>query len=62
MLSEAKKGLCCCHSAGWWNAVFAERRASNAPQGNYERLASTLTCMHWLAFATLMLASLFGNS
>lgn len=29
---------------------------------DYERLASTLTGMHWLAFATLLLSSLFGKS
>jgi transposase len=29
---------------------------------DYERLAATLTVMHWRAFATLMLSSLFGKS
>ena len=29
---------------------------------DYERLASTLAAYHWLAFATLMLANLFGKS
>jgi transposase len=61
-LSEAKKGFMLLprrwvveRSFGW-AARF--RRLSR----DYERLASTLTGMHWLAFATLMPPSLFGKS
>ena len=39
-----------------WEACF--KRLSM----DYERLAATLSGMHWLAFATLMLSSLFGKS
>ena len=39
-----------------WEAHF--KRLSR----DYERLASTLSGMHWLVFATLMLSSLFGKS
>jgi transposase len=61
-LSEAKKGFVLLprrwvveRSFGW--AAHFKRLSRD-----YERLASTLTGMHWLAFATLLLSSLFGKS
>ena len=61
-LSEARNGFMLLpkrwvveRSFGW---VARFKRLSK----DYERLASTLTGMHWLAFATLMLSSLFGKS
>jgi transposase len=61
-LSEAKKGIVLLprrwvveRSFGW--AAHFKRLSRD-----YERLASTLTGMHWLAFATLLLSSLFGKS
>ncbi len=61
-LSEAKKGFvlltkrCVVERSFGWAARF--KRLSR----DYERLASTLTGMHCLTFATFMLYSLFGKS
>ena len=61
-LSEAKKGFellprrWVVERSFVWAARF--KRLSR----DYERLAATLTVMHWRAFATLMLSSLFGKS
>lgn len=61
-LSEAKKGFVLLprlwvveRRFGW--AVRFKRLSRD-----YERLASTLTGTHWLAFAPLMLSSLFPKS
>jgi transposase len=61
-LSEARNGFMLLpkrwvveRSFGW---VARFKRLSK----DYERLASTLTGKHWLAFAILMLTSLFGKS
>ena len=61
-LSEAKKGFVLLPKRWVVERSFGWAARFKRLSGDYERLASTLSGMHWLAFATLMLSSLFGKS
>jgi transposase len=61
-LSEAKKGFVLLPRRWVVERSFGWAARFKRLSRDYERLASTLTGMHWLAFATLMLSSLFGKS
>jgi transposase len=61
-LSEAKKGFVLLPKRWVVERSFGWAARFKRLSRDYERLASTLTGMHWLAFATLMLSSLFGKS
>ena len=50
--------MCCCPRVGCWNALLRGRRLAR----EYEFLIATLTGYHWLAFALLMLKSVFAKS
>ena len=61
-LSEAKKGFVLLPRRWVVERSFGWAARFKRLSRDYERLASTLTGMHWRAFATLMLSSLFGKS
>lgn len=61
-LSEAKKGFVLLPRRWVVERSFGWAARFKHLSRDYERLASTLTGMHWLAFATLLLSSLFGKS
>lgn len=58
-LSEAKKGFVLLPKRWVVERSFGWAARFKRLSRDYERLASTLANMHWLAFATLMLSSLF---
>lgn len=61
-LADAKKGFVLLPRRWVVERSFGWAARCKRLSRDYERLASTLTGMHWLAFATLMLSSLFGKS
>ena len=61
-LSESKKGFVLLPKRWVVERSFGWAARFNRLARDYERLATTLAGMHWLAFATLMLSSLFSKS
>lgn len=61
-LSEARKGFVLLPKRWVVERSFGWAARFKRLSRDYERLASTLAGMHWLAFATLMLSSLFPKS
>lgn len=61
-LSEAKKGFVLLPKRWVVERSFGWAARFKRLSRDYERLASTLTGMHWVAFVTLMLASVCGKS
>jgi transposase len=59
-LSEARKGFVLLPRRWVVERSFGWAARFKRLSRDYERLASTLTGMHWLAFSMLMLSSLFG--
>jgi len=60
-LSEAKKGFVLLPKRWVVERSFGWAARFKRLSRDYERLASTLAGMHWVAFATLMLSSLFKS-
>jgi transposase len=59
---EAKRGFVLLPRRWVMERSFAWAARFCRPARDYERLASTLAGYHWLAFALLMLQSLFAKS
>lgn len=61
-LSEARKGFVLLPKRWVVERSFGCAARFKRLSRDYERLASTLVGIHWLAFVTLMLSSLFPKS